>query len=112
MLRLLICGDFAPRLDMIAVTKVLKLFYLLFFLELRNNYIKEGPDQNIVDPDPDSIYSKRKECLVSYINKTNRPHQKQHGGPLEAHLITDMRTHIYARIRLHIPYLANATGRP
>ena len=49
---------------------------------------------------------------VSCIDKTNRPHQKQHGGPLEAHLITDMRTHIYARIRLHIPYLANATGRP
>ena len=72
MLRLLICGDFAPRLDMIAVTKVLKLFYLLFFLELRNNYIKEGPDQNIVDPDPDSIYSKRKECLVSYIKTISR----------------------------------------
>ena len=50
--------------------------------------------------------------MLSCIDKTNRPHQKQHGGPLEAHLITDMRTHIYARIRLHIPYLANATGRP
>ncbi|CAH3033656.1 unnamed protein product [Pocillopora meandrina] len=27
-------------------------------------YIKEGRDQNIVDPDPDSIYTKRKERLV------------------------------------------------
>ena len=32
------------------------------------------------------------------------PHQKQHGGPLEARLMIDMRTHIYARIRLHILY--------
>ena len=33
---------------------------LLFRVE---EYIKEGRDQNIVDPDPDSVYSKRKERL-------------------------------------------------
>ena len=33
---------------------------LLFSVE---EYIKEGRDQNIVDPDPDSVYSKRKERL-------------------------------------------------
>ena len=26
-------------------------------------YIKEGRDQNIVDPDPESVYTKRKERL-------------------------------------------------
>ena len=36
---------------------------LLFSIE---EYIKEGRDQNIVYPDPDSVYSKRKERL----NKT------------------------------------------
>ena len=56
MLRLLIRGDFAPRLDMIAVTKVLRLSSLLFRVE---EYIKEGRDQNIVHSDPDSVYSKR-----------------------------------------------------
>ena len=33
---------------------------LLFRVE---EYIKEGRDQNIVDPDPDSVYSKCKERL-------------------------------------------------
>ena len=33
---------------------------LLFRVE---EYIKEGRDQNIVDPDPNSVYSKRKERL-------------------------------------------------
>ena len=61
MLRLLIRGDFAPRLGMIAVTKVLTLSSLLFRVE---EYIKEGRDQNIVDSDPDSVYSKRKERLI------------------------------------------------
>ena len=41
-------------------------------------------------------------CHVSV--RLIEPQQKQHVGPLEARLITDMRTHIYARIRLHIPY--------
>ena len=57
-LRLLIRGDFAPRLDMIAVTKILTLSSLLFRVE---EYIMEGRDQNIVDSDPDSVYSKRNE---------------------------------------------------
>ena len=39
-LRLLIRGDFAPGLDMIAVTKVLKLSYLPFCLGLRNTLKK------------------------------------------------------------------------